>query len=255
MNVMHFGTSARPLFGVYHPPLRRPVRPDAVLVCYPLGHEYMRTHRPLKGLCEALSRDGHHTMRFDYYGTGDAGGDAGEADLAGWLRDVEAAAEELRAISGMPNVSLVGVRLGASLALLAARRLEGVRSVALFDPIVRGRSYLTDLLAAERRSVRDDASARGTEVDAMGYPVPPALRRDLDALDLCRASGLGGFRTALFLTDPQPGTEALERHLYRCGTVPDRYEAPAPGAWRDHERFGGALLAAPLLGEVTAWLS
>lgn len=255
MNPLQFGRSTRPLFGVYQSPRRRPIRPDAVVLCYPLGHEYMRAHRALRVLADALARDGHHVLRFDYYGTGDSGGDAHEADLAGWLRDVESAAEELRATSGAALVSLVGVRLGGSLALLAARRLEFVRSVVLCDPVVRGRTYAAALLGAGAASRARGSSPRGTEVEAMGYPVSDDLRRDLDALDLCRAIGFARFRVGLFLADPDPVTHRLERHLRRQGLEPDRWERPAPGAWSDHERFGGALLPPALLEEVTAWLS
>ncbi|MFB2351088.1 hypothetical protein, partial [Priestia megaterium] len=76
-----------------------------------------------------------------------AAGEAEEADLAGWRDDIEMAIEELKGMSGAPRVSLVGMRLGASLAAEVAAQRMDVDRLALWDPIVSGRDYLRELEA------------------------------------------------------------------------------------------------------------
>src|SRR5215217_413896 len=84
MNPLYFGSSQKPLYGVYHPPKSqpgRPVRTTGVVLCYPLGQEYMRAHRAFRQLATLLTKSGFPVLRFDYYGTGDSGGDGDAGDV------------------------------------------------------------------------------------------------------------------------------------------------------------------------------
>ena len=116
MNPVFFGTSREPLFGVYHPPQTASTVTQGVILCAPVGVEYMRTHRALQKLGVQLAKAGVHVFRFDYFGTGDSagGGEAGTPER--WADDVVAAAEELRDTARITAVSLVGLRIGAVLA-------------------------------------------------------------------------------------------------------------------------------------------
>ncbi len=79
---------------------------------------------------------GCHTLRFDYFGTGDSGGTDGEADLRGSEADVETAVEALIEIAGTKQVTLVGLRAGANLAAnVAVRRTAEIEALVLWDPI------------------------------------------------------------------------------------------------------------------------
>src|SRR5260221_14037074 len=76
-------------------------------------------------------------------GTGDSADIQPEADqLELWTADVTAAVGELRQRTGVPQVCLLGLRLGATLATLAARRTEAVTSLVLIAPVIIGRPYL-----------------------------------------------------------------------------------------------------------------
>ena len=78
MNPFFFGSSERPLYGVHHPPRERGPRESGVVLCYPMGQEYMRSHRAFRQLANLLTRKGHHVFRFDYFATGDSSGASGE---------------------------------------------------------------------------------------------------------------------------------------------------------------------------------
>jgi pimeloyl-ACP methyl ester carboxylesterase len=103
-----------------------------------------------------LSRLDFVTLRFDYYGVGDSAGSLDDPDLDRmWVESVAAAADLLRSC-GLTSISLVGMRLGATIASVAA--VEGhldLSMLVLWDPCESGRSFLRELRALEALR-RDD---------------------------------------------------------------------------------------------------
>ena len=146
MEPLFFGESDSALYGVYHPPESTQVRSDAVLLCYPAGHEYMRIHRAFRQLAGALNAKGFHVLRFDYFGTGDSAGDQAEIMMERWLQDAEAAAEELLSISGCRKLSVVGLRLGALIASQLAAKVKAVKRLVLWEPLLEGEAFVREML-------------------------------------------------------------------------------------------------------------
>ena len=136
MMPFHFGSRQRRLFGCYEPAPANVSKVRAVLLCHPIDNEQVFAYRTMRQLAARLVQAGFHVLRFDYFGTGDSYGDTGEGDLASWCGDVETAIEELKEISGAPNVSLVGLRLGANLsARVAAHQPKEIRRLILWEPL------------------------------------------------------------------------------------------------------------------------
>ena len=94
MKPVYFGKTGKQLFGVYHEPQARRAVDAAVLLCYPLVQEYMRTHWALRKLAGLLAREGHHVLRFDYTGTGDSTGDVETGSVTQWCADIRLAAAD-----------------------------------------------------------------------------------------------------------------------------------------------------------------
>ena len=138
MNPFYFGTSERPLFGVYHPARSQQARDAGVVLCHPFGWEYMRTHRAFRQLAGRLTDVGFPVLRFDYSGTGDSAGDGREASLGQWLDDLSAAIDEIEDTAGVRRVSLIGLRLGAALAARAATTRPDLDRLILWNPVVTG---------------------------------------------------------------------------------------------------------------------
>ncbi|MDB5731133.1 MAG: hypothetical protein JWQ03_1028 [Variovorax sp.] len=197
MTPLMFGPPSRPLFGMYHPAEAANDKHSAVLICPPFGQESLRSHRFFKVLAERLSRSGVSTLRFDYHGSGDSPGHEHEGELDGWRRDLCVAHEELRRRVGTDRVMWIGVRLGATLAALAARggRCDPARLV-LWEPIVDGARYLRYLRErhvealelsycipdpAWRRQLAKDDSDTFTD-EALGTAISPQLLAQLRAL-------------------------------------------------------------------------
>lgn len=195
VKVHYFGGSPN-LLGAFHSPQRLRARSASVLLCNPFGEEASRAHRIYRVLATQLERAGYATLRFDFSGTGDSSGDASEATIDQWLSDLSTAAGELRRTSGSPRVALVGLRFGATLAALASSRGElRPRHLVLWDPVVSGAGYLRELAAQHRQYMTEEMGdagwtdrleldAEGFPTEALGVPLPAALRRQIAAIDL-----------------------------------------------------------------------
>ena len=118
MTPFYFGMRQRRLFGIYEP--ARTSSAHAAVLCNPWGNEYIHAYRSLRQLALLLTIAGFHILRFDYYGTGNSAGDMIDADVQGWKADIETAMDELRHITDLQQVTLVGLRLGATLAAAVA---------------------------------------------------------------------------------------------------------------------------------------
>ena len=68
----------------------------AVLLCYPFGDEYIRSHRAFRHLAFLLARKGVVSMRFDYSGTGDSSGASSEFSLGDARAQIVSMSEELK---------------------------------------------------------------------------------------------------------------------------------------------------------------
>ncbi len=227
-----FGPASRQLFGLFHPAEDSPDEERAVLVCPPFGQEGLRTHRFFKVLAERFARAGVATLRFDFYGSGDSSGDESQGELDGWRRDLCSAHEELRRRAPDRRIVWIGARLGATLAVLAARngRCNPVRLV-LGEPVIDGRRYARSLREQHvaaidamfcipdlswRRSLGRDPAALPDE--ALGASLSPALRAQLGALTPASLP-LTALHDTLVLTPPddahtpQWAAEQQSRHL------------------------------------------
>ncbi|MDN5865450.1 MAG: hypothetical protein L0I62_09620 [Gammaproteobacteria bacterium] len=113
-----FGPAERPLAGWWTVPDRPSC--DGVIIAPPLGYEYWSAHRSLRTLGETLARAGWNVLRFDWDGSGDSAGEASDPDrVAAWRASLAHAVGAMREAS-MERVALIGLRLGATLALLDA---------------------------------------------------------------------------------------------------------------------------------------
>jgi pimeloyl-ACP methyl ester carboxylesterase len=186
-----------------------------VVICNPWGAEHINAHRALRQLSRKLSGAGLHVLRFDYFGTGDSAGDMTQTDLPGWENDIKSAIAELESITGSTRVSLIGLRLGATLAAKVAVWLDPrVNSLVLWDPVVDGRAYLDELYAASRLGPTADGQlvARplvsrppdlGGGHEILGFPITARMARELKELNLVVLAPDLLRRTLVVLSEPQ----------------------------------------------------
>jgi uncharacterized protein len=244
MNPFFFGSSRKQLFGIHHPPKAKTGRASAVLLCYPFGDEYMRTHKAMRQLTLQLAKAGAHVLRFDYFGTGDSAGESEDGTIEQWLEDIAVAADELKEAAGVSRISMVGLRLGGTLAALAAAARTDVDDLLMWDPIVDGKSYFRELLIQPEylRGPSPVTPPRADEtVGAAGYPVTPALRAGLENLDLCNAP-LRGPRRVLLVASHERDDYARLRQGLQSGATLLYQHVPSPAPWIEPEKSGGAMV-------------
>ncbi len=128
------------LYGVYHPP-SKPSRNYSVLICPPIGYEYFRCQALLIQISKSLSEQGVPVMYFDYYGTGNSHGLEITANIERWKEDQKSAASELINRSNNSHITVLGVRLGGSLALESFSNSNDVNLV-LWDPVFNGKDHI-----------------------------------------------------------------------------------------------------------------
>ncbi len=138
-----FGPPGRPLLGWLSAPDDGASRAGVVLLP-PVGYEYWSSHHAMRALAERLAGRGYTVLRIDYDGTGDSAGERWEADRpAAWRRSVTLAVRALRA-RGLETISLVGLRLGATLALLEGAEC-GADAVVAWIPVVSGKRFTREV--------------------------------------------------------------------------------------------------------------
>jgi alpha-beta hydrolase superfamily lysophospholipase len=159
---VYFDSGENKLFGWFRPSPANGASNTGLVICKPYGYEALCSHRGLRAFEEAAAAVGLPTMHFDYLGTGDSADIDPQADqLTAWTQDVVAAVHELRRRTGVQQVCLLGVRLGALLAVLAASECAAVTSLILIAPIINGRRYVRSLRTARLAA----ASMGGGTVD------------------------------------------------------------------------------------------
>jgi pimeloyl-ACP methyl ester carboxylesterase len=235
MQAFNFGSTRRRLFGLYLPAAAASRPPAGVVICPPFGHEYIRTHRTIRNLAMRLSEDGLHVLKFDYFGCGDSAGGADEGTLAQWQVDVSAAIDELKDMTGLPAVSLVGVRLGAALAALAAAKRRDIRTLILWDPVLRGASYLDELQSLQAEWLKTRPRVRGQaevspDAELIGFPLTPVLRDEFRAVDIMALPRWPARRIVTLATagsEPDP----LQRQLELLGVAAAVERIPFDCEW------------------------
>lgn len=193
----HFGAAAAPLFGWLHRPAPALDRGLGLVLCPPFGFEAVCSHRTLRRIAQVASMQGVATLRFDPAGTGQSHGDAGDpGQWQGWIDSVHAAVEALRRHAGVGRVVLAGLRLGATLAALAAAQREDVAALVAIAPVVNGREHLRELRLLGARG--DAAGSTGGALEAGGFVLGPDSVAALRALDLARLGTAPAPRVWLF---------------------------------------------------------
>lgn len=187
-------------------------RTTAVLLCNPFGEEASRAHRIYRVLATQLERAGYVVLRFDYGHTGDSAGESAGGSIAGWIDDIALAGDRVRAASGQARLAVVGLRLGATLAVLAsARGALRARQLVLWDPVTDGPSYLRELAANHRAYMEAELgeawqpraqAADAPCTEALGTPIVPALAAELAAIDLVRTPPGAGEQITVLSTRP-----------------------------------------------------
>jgi len=169
-----------------------------LLFCDPFAEEKKCAHRVLVEAARIFCEADIGCVRFDYRGTGDSPGEFAAATPERWVEDILAAVEFARQHLRVKTLGLLGLRLGASLALQAANAGGGVDFLVLWEPVINGKQYLAQNLRRSmiKAMLTDDDKfdagnvRRAHEQDIFdfdGYAISAEMRHQIESLDLLAA--------------------------------------------------------------------
>lgn len=253
--------SGKPLFAIYHPPSTERARNCGIVICHPVGHEYINGYRALRQLAHQLARAGYGVLRFDYHGCGDSSGDAIEASVNQWRNDIRTAIDEIRSRRALSKICLIGARLGATLSLQVAGERGDIEAVVLWDPVINGKRYL-DSLSAQHQEWLDERPPRmpapglhGPVLEALGFPINAALKASLERIDLLNVKAMAAKRILTLETDRTDRGVQLAELLKSVGAESDYRHISVPRVWRRKAGGDNVVVPAPMLQAIVGWVS
>lgn len=226
---LFFGTEARPLFGWLHRVKPRTRVPLGVVLCNPFGYEAISTHRTLRHFARALADSGIPALRFDYDGTGDSAGTDLDPDrLEAWVSSIHRAAETLRRESGCERLIFFGIRLGATLAALAASQRSDSEGLIALAPVVNANAYMRELRALQMAGRIGEATAQPCDdvIEVTGFVITAATRAALSAINLMKLERPPAARVLIVDRHGLPGNERWLELLQSQGASVERQALP-----------------------------
>lgn len=134
------------LFGILHKPIDRHLKGGYVF-CHPFAEEKLWAHRIYVNFARELTKAGYAVLRFDYAGHGDSDGDFRNANIELWNSDILCAIEKLKQLEPeIDKIGLLGLRLGATMACIAAKNNDLIDNLILWEPVVDGNKYMQEIL-------------------------------------------------------------------------------------------------------------
>ena len=206
------------LFAWHHPRGRPCDAAHAVVLCPPLGGEFVRAYRVWRILAEQLASIGFDVFRFDYEGTGDSAGDVTEPGrVEAWLRNIDRVVKEAREAHRLERSCTrrpahrrhVGASRGGRSWWRGPSRDVESHSVPA-EPYVRELKALSRLAKEPYVTKKED----GPDILAAGYLLPGPVASALEQLDVDVLPASPAPHVLLVERDdrsPDPGWESVWR--------------------------------------------
>jgi len=247
MHALLFGE--RQLYGVYHEPSPLNERDSAILLCSPIGLEYIRSYWALKQLANKLSRAGHHVLRFDYSHTGNSAGASNKVTVENWLEDIKTALKELRALSGIRRYSIVGLRFGALLAASAAES-QKLENLILWDPVISGPEHLHALQKLDSQRFNRSQDLTSPDVELLGFPYPSSLKTSIEAQNLIEKKFPDNLQIHCVVSEERPDLLNTLELISASGARIDCTVTADAGHWDEFRSVEDALIVNPILDTI-----
>lgn len=182
-----------------------PERPSdhAVLICPPVGHEFVNSYRGLRHLADGFAEKGVTTFRMEYQGVGDSSGlDTDPDRLQKWLDSIEYTVNFIKEKCEIKKISLLGLRMGAMLASLISHKVE-IENLICWVPVVEGRRYIREMLALQKTGENADLDVDSTTLEGGGFLITRETMNELLSLSLTNITPRAK-QIFLFNTDDLP---------------------------------------------------
>lgn len=216
--------------------LRRPVAFDGcfgflrpgrlrrgVVLCPAFGLEGLTARRAWGDLADRLAAAGLPTLSFDWPGTGDSlGGDRDPERPAAWRAGLDTAIDTLLAETGVEEIAIVGLRLGATIAAEVARHRPEVTLFVAAAPVVSGRVFVREQKSLSRllRVRGDDEPPDTDESDGWavgGFFTSETTGATIAAIDLRKSEAMPAGDVVLLAREGDAAAQGLAEHWRGLG--------------------------------------
>lgn len=231
----YFGPAQSPRFAWLHRPATAHC-PIGLVIVPAFGYEAVCSRRALKHLAEDAARDGMLALRVDLDGTGDsAGDDFAPARVDAWVASIGDACDLARS-AGAERLVLVGIRLGATLATIAAQARDDVAGLVAIAGVSSGKRFLREgrMLQMALGLTPREVPALADVHEVAGFALTAQTRMALSAIDFTRspssawspASASAPPPVLLLERDDLPGDDAWASALRASGAMVDVRRVP-----------------------------
>ena len=179
---IYFGHGSEALYGILHANELPPCDTESLLIiCPPVGIDYMNAYRGLRYLADAIAQNGTSCLRLDYLSTGNSADGNADNDIDNFVKSIELAHQFARNNLNFKKIALLGYRFGASLAAEASTRLD-IEYLILWSPHYQGRRLLREIRLLQQSS--QIANQNNPFLEAGGWVIDASTQQALGKLDL-----------------------------------------------------------------------
>jgi len=143
---LFFDHAGARLYGMFYPAQRSITPRRGLVICPAIGAEADLSSAVMVQFARCAAAAGLEVFRFDYRGCGESEGAFEDATLEEWLDDVHGAVRYFQHHAAVDTVGMLGLRLGGTVALLAASRTPAVEWVCLWEPVLVPHVFVDELL-------------------------------------------------------------------------------------------------------------
>lgn len=153
------------------------------ILCRPIGQEATRTAAMFRVLSDRLVKQGCTVWRFDYNGTGDAGGQEADQSLNDWTQDLATVHQHVSDTEG-GTIRWFAMGLGGVIALKTIAKIHQTPDqLVLWEPVVQGPAYIEALKNGHRRELAREFGYAWPQLLAQGRVSEPVLPGDVLGFD------------------------------------------------------------------------
>jgi pimeloyl-ACP methyl ester carboxylesterase len=170
-----FESAGCELYGLLGTPASVSNLREGVIFCAPAPHEVKKFHWATRQMAQRLQLAGYHTLRFDYFATGDSAGESRDYNLDLCRINIRDAIAYLKSSGLIRRVSIVATRLACPLVLQAVQE-ERVRKLILIDPVLDGATYLAEAELMQEAMLQEHLRSsphyprKALQGQLLGYP-------------------------------------------------------------------------------------
>jgi hypothetical protein len=149
------------IFTVFHKPIGVSVsnkKIPAILICHGFAGQKTGKYRFYVTLAEELAKNGIAALRIDFRGCGDSEGDFSKTTLQAQVSDAIIALNFLKSCPEIDQnrMGICGRSLGGAVSVIAAKKFQNIKSIALLAPMFSADSWREKWLQLKKTGLAED---------------------------------------------------------------------------------------------------